>query len=94
MAQHGFLGSQMLSPIDVSYLADTVIVFRYFEAAGEIRKAISVMKKRSGPHESVIRQYTMSGHGIEFGEPLWDFRGVMTGVPVFTGERQAAGGAD
>ena len=82
MAQHGFLGS-MSSPVDVSYLADTVVLLRYFEAAGAIRRAISVVKKRTGRHEDTIREMRLSAsRGVEVGEPLTAFSGVLTGVPV------------
>jgi circadian clock protein KaiC len=82
MAQHGFLGA-MASPVDVSYLADTVVLLRYFEAAGSIRRAISVVKKRTGRHEDTIREMRLSAsRGVEVGEPLKAFRGVLTGVPV------------
>jgi circadian clock protein KaiC len=82
MAQHGFMGS-MSSPVDVSYLADTVVLLRYFEAAGAIRRAISVVKKRTGRHEDTIREMRLSAsRGVEVGEPLTAFRGVLTGVPV------------
>ena len=84
MAQHGFLGS-MSSPVDVSYLADTVVLLRYFEAAGAIRRAISVVKKRTGRHEDTIREMRLSAsRGVEVGEPLTSFRGVLTGIPVLT----------
>ena len=84
MAQHGFMGS-MSSPVDVSYLADTVVLLRYFEAAGAIRRAISVVKKRTGHHEDTIREMRLSAsRGVEVGEPLTGFRGVLTGVPVLT----------
>ncbi|MES1157768.1 MAG: ATPase domain-containing protein [Haliangium ochraceum] len=86
LAQHGLLGPAMSSPIDVSYLADTVIMLRYFEAGGAVRKAISVIKKRSGRHEESIREFQMgSPHGITVGPPLAGFRGILTGVPVYTG---------
>lgn len=82
MAQHGFMGS-MSSPVDVSYLADTVVLLRYFEAAGAIRRAISVVKKRTGRHENTIREMRLSASsGLEVGEPLTAFRGVLTGIPV------------
>src|ERR687893_1737539 len=85
MAQHGFMGS-MSSPVDVSYLADTVVMLRYFEAAGAIRRAVSVIKKRTGRHEDTIRELRLSAsRGVEVGEPLTAFHGVLTGVPVFTG---------
>ncbi len=86
MAQHGFMGS-MASPVDVSYLADTVVLLRYFEAAGAIRRAISVVKKRTGRHEDTIREMRLSSsRGVEVGEPLTAFRGVLTGVPVLAEE--------
>ncbi|MFN2415588.1 MAG: ATPase domain-containing protein [Pyrinomonadaceae bacterium] len=86
MAQHGFLGN-MATPVDVSYLADTVVMLRYFEAAGAIRRAISVIKKRTGPHEDTIRELRLSAsRGVEVGAPLTNFRGVLTGVPVFVGD--------
>lgn len=88
MAQHGLV-SHMDSPLDITYLADTVVLFRYFEVHGSIKKAISVIKKRSGQHEDFIREYQITGHGIKVGEPLKDFQGVLTGVPTFIGEKKA-----
>ncbi|HEY4185876.1 MAG TPA: ATPase domain-containing protein [Polyangia bacterium] len=86
MAQHGILGPAMVSPIDVSYLADTVVMLRFFEADGRVRKAMSVMKKRSGFHEDTIREFRMGPpHGISVGEPLTGFRGILTGVPNYVG---------
>jgi len=82
MAQHGFLGS-IEGPLDVSYLADTVLVTRYFEAAGRVRKALSVLKKRSGKHEDTIREFTVTSQGLLVGKPLSNFRGVLTGVPEY-----------
>ena len=84
MAQQGLVG-QVTSPIDVSYLADTVILLRYFESLGRVRKAISVIKKRSGRHEDTIREMTMDRTGIKVGAPLAEFRGVLTTVPEFHG---------
>jgi circadian clock protein KaiC len=84
LAQHGLIGS-MGVPVDVSYLADTVMLMRFFEARGSINKAVSIIKKRSGAHETTIRAMTMSEKGIVIGEPLVDFQGVMTGVPKFLG---------
>ncbi len=75
MAQHGFLGSSMNSPIDVSYVADTVLLFRYFEAAGAVKQAISVVKKRTGAHERSIRELSFHNGGIRVGEPLKQFHG-------------------
>jgi circadian clock protein KaiC len=84
MAQPGLVGVGP-SPIDVSYLADTVILLRYFEALGRVRKAVSVIKKRTGPHEDTIREITMDRGGIKLGEPLVEFRGVLTTVPEYHG---------
>lgn len=78
---HGLLGS-MQTPIDVTYLADTVITFRFFEAEGAVRRAISVIKKRTGRHEVTIRELKIAAEGIEVGPPLREFRGVLTGTPV------------
>jgi circadian clock protein KaiC len=73
----------MGTPVDVSYLADTVLMLRFFEAGGAVRRAISVVKKRTGYHENTIREMRMSAEGITVGEPLNDFQGVLTGVPSF-----------
>jgi circadian clock protein KaiC len=82
MAQHGMVGS-MVAPIDVSYLADTVVLLRFFEAQGRVRKAVSALKKRSGHHEDSIREYLITSDGLAVGPPLRDFRGVLTGVPDY-----------
>jgi circadian clock protein KaiC len=82
VAQHGLMGSSMQSPVDTSYLADSVVLFRYFEAKGTVRKAISVVKKRSGAHEDTIRELRMDGTGIHLSEPLTQFHGILTGVPL------------
>jgi circadian clock protein KaiC len=84
LAQHGLIGA-MGSPVDVSYLADTVMLMRFFEARGAMKKAVSVIKKRSGAHEDTIREFTMSHNGISVGQPLVQFEGVMTGVPRVLG---------
>ena len=84
-AQHGMMGMQMGAPIDVSYLADCVILLRFFEANGSVRKAISVVKKRSGAHETTIREFAIGPDRIRVGEPLTEFQGVMTGVPHYVG---------
>jgi circadian clock protein KaiC len=84
VAQHGLVG-HMESPIDTTYLADTVILFRYFEAHGEVRQAVSILKKRSGKHERTIRELTLCETGIKIGEPLKDFHGVLTGTPKYDG---------
>jgi circadian clock protein KaiC len=80
VAQHGMLGEEVAAPADVSYLADAVILLRYFEAAGGVRKAISVMKMRTGAHETTIREL-MFGPGIRLSDPLTTFQGVLTGIP-------------
>ncbi len=86
-AHHGLIGSQMNTPVDASYLADAVILMRYYERKGEVRQAISVVKKRGGAHERTIRDFRLESGGIKIGEPLREFRGVLTGVPVL--ERMA-----
>jgi circadian clock protein KaiC len=72
----------MQSPVDVTYLADTVLLLRYFEANGRVKKALSVIKKRSGVHEDSIRELRMDRTGISVGPPLKEFRGILTGVPI------------
>jgi circadian clock protein KaiC len=84
VAQHGMIGD-MKQTIDVTYLADTVIMLRYFEALGRVRRAISVVKKRTGAHENTIREFQISGRGFAVGEPLEEFQGVLRGVPVYVG---------
>ncbi|RYE32409.1 MAG: circadian clock protein KaiC [Hyphomicrobiales bacterium] len=85
VAQHGLVGD-MNTPVDVTYLADTVILLRYFEALGRVRRAISIVKKRTGGHEDTIREYRIDGRGITLGEPLVNFQGVLRGVPTLVGE--------
>jgi len=80
VAQHGLVGD-MKAPVDVTYLADTVLLLRYFEAFGRVRRAISVIKKRTGAHEDTIREYRIGKNGITLGEPLMGFQGVLRGVP-------------
>lgn len=82
IAQHGMMGTNMQSPIDTSYLADSVVVLRYFEYRGRVKKAISVVKKRSGAHEESIRELRFDEKGIHLSEPLTKFRGILTGVPI------------
>jgi circadian clock protein KaiC len=89
LAQHGLVGP-MGAPVDVSYLADTVLLTRFFEARGAMKKAVSIIKKRSGMHEDTIRELTMSEKGIHLGPPLVDFEGIMTGVPRFLGGQLSA----
>lgn len=85
VAQNGLLGASMKSPVDVSYLADGVVLFRYLEADGRVRKAISVVKKRSGWHEDTIREFSLGAEGVKVGPPLDNFHGVLTGVPRLKG---------
>jgi len=92
LAQHGLVGP-MGAPVDVSYLADTVVLTRFFEARGAVKKAISVIKKRSGPHENTLRELTMTKRGIELGKPLAEFEGVLTGVPRIVGGSAAPSGS-
>ena len=80
LAQHGLIGRDMQTPVDVSYLADSVLLIRFFEAQGEVRQAISMIKKRSGYHERSIRELRLH-HGIVVGDPLFNFKGVLTGIP-------------
>jgi circadian clock protein KaiC len=85
VTQAGMVGSSMVSPVDTTYLADNVILFRYFEARGHVRRAISVVKKRNGKHEQTIRELQVNASGVQIGEPLSDFQGVLTGVPTYLG---------
>ncbi len=87
VAQHGMMGQGMGTPVDTSYLADAVILFRYFEAAGEIHRAISVVKNRTANHERTIREFGLSDQGLVIGQPLTNFRGVLAGTPEFIGPR-------
>ena len=82
----GLIGAQMNTPVDASYLADAVVLLRYFEAKGEVRQAISVVKKRGGEHERTIREFRLKDGAIQVGEALRQFRGVLTGVPVYEGD--------
>jgi len=87
VAQHGLIGMTMAAPIDVSYLADVVIMLRFFEAQGEVRRAISVVKKRTGEHERTLREFRIGAAGLKVGAALTDFHGVLTGVPQYVGPR-------
>ncbi len=82
-AHQGLIGGQMISPVDASYLADAIILMRYYETRGEVRQAISVIKKRGGAHERTIREFRLENGRITVGPPLREFRGVLTGVPIF-----------
>jgi circadian clock protein KaiC len=88
LAQHGLVVINPASQAEVSYLADSLITLRFFEAFGEVRQAISVLKKRSGHHEHTIREFEITDHGVRVGEPLHEFQGVLTGVPSYLGEKQ------
>jgi circadian clock protein KaiC len=84
LAQHGLVG-ELQAPLDLSFLSDTIVLLRFFEAGGEVRKAISVVKKRSGMHEFSIREYRLSSGGVQVGPVLLEFQGVLTGTPSYTG---------
>lgn len=86
VAQHGLIGA-VESPIDLSYLSDAVLLLRFFEAEGKVRKAVSVMKKRIGTHEDTIRELHLSSRGLQVGQPLTDFQGIMSGIPTYVGSR-------
>jgi circadian clock protein KaiC len=94
LAQAGMMGAAMASPVDLSYLADNVMMFRFFEAGGRVRKALSIVKKRSGEHEDTIRELQMKGGRISIGQPLSSFRGVLTGVPTYVGPERMLEGKD
>jgi len=85
LAQHGLVGP-MDTPLDISYLSDAVLMLRYFEYDGTVRRALSVVKKRSGRHEHTIREFRLSPGGVQLGPPLKGFRGIFSGTPVYTGE--------
>jgi circadian clock protein KaiC len=84
LAQHGLIGPTG-TVVDISYLADSIIITRFFEARGHVRKAISIIKKRSGLHEASVRELTLSNGGVVVGQPLIEFQGVLTGVPAYLG---------
>lgn len=94
VAQHGLVGSSTAAPVDISYLADSVILVRYFELAGEIRKAVSVVKKRSGTHERSIRPLSIGANGLHVGPPLSEFRGILAGTPLLDASNVAMNGGD
>jgi circadian clock protein KaiC len=89
MAQHGMV-TALETPVDLSYLCDTVVNLRYFEAAGEVKQSVAVIKKRSGNHERTIREFKLdrNSNGIRIGEPLKEFQGILTGVPRFEGNKE------
>ena len=84
VAQHGLMGD-MKSPVDVTYLADTVILLRYFEAFARVRRAVSIIKKRTGSHEDTIREFNIGRGGLRLGAPLEHFQGILRGVPMYVG---------
>lgn len=84
IAQHGMMGD-MKSPVDITYLADSVILLRFFEAEGRVRRAISVVKKRTGAHEDSIRELQITNRGMVLGQPLKEFHGILRGVPTYRG---------
>jgi circadian clock protein KaiC len=86
LAQHGLVGP-MDTPLDISYLSDAVMMLRYFEYDGQVRRALSVVKKRSGRHEHAIREFQLSRHGVKLGPPLKGFSGIFCGTPTYTGEK-------
>lgn len=92
VAEHGVVGRWIQGPVEVSYLADTVILVRFFEARGSVHKALSVVKKRTGGHEKTIREYDLTSSGVWIGEPLDDFQGVLTGAPEQPGTKRGARG--
>jgi circadian clock protein KaiC len=89
LAQHGTVGAAMPTPVDLSYLADAIILFRFFEAGGRMRKAITTVKKRTGTHETAIRELQIGPRQLHIGEPLTAFHGILTGVPQYTGPNRS-----
>src|SRR5690348_2492957 len=87
LAQHGMVG-RMETPVDLSYLSDAIVMLRYFEASGRVRRAISVVKKRSGTHEDTIREFRLSPQGLKVGPPLTEFSGILTGTPTYVGKSE------
>jgi circadian clock protein KaiC len=85
LAQHGLVGP-MDTPLDLSYLSDAVLMLRYFEVAGTVRRALSVVKKRSGDHEHTIREFSLSAEGVKLGPPLTNFSGIFSGTPQYLGD--------
>ena len=93
VAQHGLLMANA-AELDISYLADTVLLLRYFEVEAQIRQAISVFKKRTGAHERTLRELLITGKGVQVGEPLRGFRGILTGVPQYEGQTRPLHGGE
>ncbi len=90
LGQHGMIG-EIRSDVDLSYLSDAIVLFRYFEAGGNVLKAVSIGKSRASPHEGSIREFRMTAQGIAIGEPLADFEGVLTGLPNYRGRTPMMG---
>ncbi len=84
LGQHGIIG-EVRSDVDLSYLSDAIVMYRYFEARGRVLKAVSIAKSRTTAHETTIREFRLGPHGIEIGDPLKDFEGVLTGLPTYSG---------
>jgi circadian clock protein KaiC len=84
VAQHGLIGD-IKAPVDLTYIADAVILLRYFELSGTVRRAVSIMKKRTGRHEESIREFSITNRGLSLGNPLLGLRGILRGDPVLTG---------
>jgi circadian clock protein KaiC len=82
------MGGMTGGTVNVSFIADAVLLLRFFEAGGRIRKAISVVKNRAGPHEDAIRELRVDAHGLRVGEPLTQLRGVLSGIPTYVGDRE------
>jgi circadian clock protein KaiC len=93
LAQHGLVGP-MDTPLDISYLSDAVLMLRYFELAGTVRRALSVVKKRSGYHEHTIREFRLTQAGVKLGPPLKEFSGIFSGNPRYTGTTTPEGPPD
>jgi circadian clock protein KaiC len=94
VAQHGVVGARMTTPLDVSYLADTVVLLRFFESRGVVRRALSVMKKRTGGHESTIREMRIGPDRLQVGNALSEFQGVLSGIPQYIGSPALLNGED
>jgi circadian clock protein KaiC len=89
MAQQGLIGTTMRAPLDVTYIADNVLMLRFFEADGAILKSIAVVKKRTGAHENTLREFSLSAEGLQVGSPLTQFTGLLTGVTTYFGGSEA-----
>ena len=90
LGQHGVVG-EVRSDLDLSYLSDAIVLFRFFEARGQLLKAVSVVKSRTNAHELSIREFRLGGDGVQVGPALDDFEGVLTGVPAYRGDRALLG---